>query len=93
MCSVYAIHHMDARSYRDRMRFRDRPTGDILVLMIAITVCSSVLASGVVIAIVMIKNPTADLTVWISRITGTVNTMIGLLAGFLAGRQSREKEE
>lgn len=69
-----------------------RSTSDILVLMIAITVCASVIASGVIISIIMIKDPHADLTVWISRITGTVNTMVGLLAGFLAGKQSRETE-
>jgi len=72
-------------------KFLDRPTSDILVLMIATTVCTSVVASGIVIAIIEIRDPGADLTVWISRITGTVNTMIGLLAGFLAGKQSKDK--
>lgn len=70
------------------VKMGDRPTGDILVLMIAGTVCFSVLASGLVISIVSIKSPETDVTVWITRITGIMNTLVGLLAGFLAGRTS-----
>ena len=30
------------------------------------------------------------MSLWVSRITGILNTMIGLLAGFLAGRTDRD---
>lgn len=73
------------------MRFRDRPTGEILVLSITATVCFGVLASGVLVALVVLKDPHADVSIWVSRITGILNTMVGLLAGFLAGRTDREK--
>ena len=68
------------------MRFRDRPTGEVLVLTITFTVCFGVLASGMTVALIEIFHPGTDVTVWVTRITGIFNTMIGLLAGFLAGR-------
>ena len=68
------------------MRFRDRPTGEILVLCITFTVCFGVLASGMTIALISFFHPATDVSNWIARITGILNTMIGLLAGFLAGR-------
>jgi uncharacterized membrane protein HdeD (DUF308 family) len=67
-------------------RFQDRSTGDILILSITFTVCVSVMASGIVIALVSLLHPDKDVSVWISRITGIINTMIGVMAGFLAGR-------
>jgi hypothetical protein len=57
--------------------------------MIAGTVCIGVLASGLTIAVVSLVNPDVDVSHWIARITGTINTMVGLLAGFLAGKSSR----
>jgi hypothetical protein len=63
-----------------------KTTGEIMVLVITFTVCFGVLASGVTIAILAIFRPSIDITLWASRITGIMNTMIGLLAGFLAGR-------
>lgn len=70
------------------MNLQGRTTADILVLMIASTVCGSVIASGVVISIISLKAPGTDVTVWISRITGIMNTLVGLLAGYLAGRHT-----
>jgi hypothetical protein len=69
-----------------KMRLKDRPTGDLLVLMISGTVCFGVLASGAIIAMVVLFHPETDVSNWISRINGILNTMVGLLAGFLAGR-------
>lgn len=66
--------------------FGDRSTGDLLVLMIAGTVCASVLASGALVAILSLVHPETDVTLWINRVTAIINTLIGLLAGFLAGR-------
>jgi hypothetical protein len=79
-------------------RLRDRSTGDILVLMVAGTVCFSVVATGATIAVVEIVNSGTDTTSAVRAVTGIVNTLIGLLAGFLAGRtdlsmqQSRGQE-
>lgn len=67
-------------------RFRDRSTGDILVLMVAGTVCFAVLATGASIVVIEIVHPSTDTTSAIRGISGIINTLIGLLAGFLAGR-------
>jgi hypothetical protein len=67
-------------------RLRDRSTGDLLVLMVTMTVCFAILSSGAVIVIVEITNPKTDTEAGLRTITGIINTMIGLLAGFLAGK-------
>lgn len=64
----------------------DRPTGEILILIVTFTVCFGVLSSGFTVAMVAIFNPEADVSLWVARITGTFNTMLGVMAGFLAGR-------
>jgi hypothetical protein len=72
-------------------RLRDRPTGDILVLLVAGTVCFGVLASGLIIAVISLVHPETDVSNWIARVSAILNTMVGLLAGFLAGRNGREQ--
>jgi uncharacterized membrane protein HdeD (DUF308 family) len=57
-----------------------------MVIMIASTVCFGVIASGAIVAMVVLFRPQVDVSVWISRVTGILNTMVGLLAGYLAGR-------
>ncbi len=82
----------------DRGPLRSRSTTDLLILMIAATICFAVLAAGAAIAIVEIKNPNADTSVASKAIQDVLNTLIGLLAGFLAGRtqsvqESRQKKD
>jgi hypothetical protein len=67
-------------------RIRDRSTGDLLVLLVAGTVCFMVLSTGATIMIVEIIDSKTDTTSAVRQVTGIVNTLIGLLAGFLAGR-------
>ena len=78
---------------RSRRRSTKKPgfwatktVGEIMVLSITFTVCFGVLASGLTITTIAVFRPDVDITVWVSRITGLLNTMVGLLAGFLAGR-------
>lgn len=73
------------------LRLRERSVGEILVLMIAGTVCFSVLASGALVAVLSFFRPETDVTLWVTRVTSIVNTLIGLLAGFLAGRTEAEQ--
>lgn len=74
-----------------KRRFLDRPTGEILVLSITFTVCFGIIATGFMVGLIVLFRPGVDVSVWVSRITGILNTMVGLLAGFLAGRTDREK--
>jgi len=69
-----------------RRRFFDRGTTDILILMVPFTICSSVVVGGTAVLISEIVNPDSDTTRAIVLVSETINTLIGLLAGFLAGR-------
>jgi hypothetical protein len=65
---------------------RDRTTGDLLVLMIAGTVCVVVVGLATALIIVAFTRPEQDTAGAASAVGDVVNTLIGLLAGFLAGR-------
>jgi len=66
-------------------RFRDRPTGELMVLLIAATICTYILATMVVLLILAITTD-RDLSNPARNIADIINTLIGLLAGYLAGR-------
>jgi hypothetical protein len=61
--------------------------------MVAATVCIAILSSGAVIVIVEITNPETDTESGLRTITGIINTLIGLLAGFLAGKTGSTLED
>lgn len=64
-----------------------RSTGDWLVLMIAGTVCFSVIAGGAIVAALALFRPEVDTTKAINSIRDVIGTLLGLVSGFLAGRQ------
>lgn len=82
--------HFETTRYR---RLRDRPTGDLLVLMIAGTVCFVVLGSGFTALVIEVINPDVDTAPIIRQVSDIVSTLIGLLAGFLAGRTDANASE
>lgn len=61
-----------------------RSTTDLLLLMIAGTVCASVMVSMVTVVIQTFINP--DNKGGFAAVADILNTLISLLAGFLAGR-------
>lgn len=71
---------------------RRRSTTDLLILMIAGTICFGVLAAGATIATIEIKNPGADTSTAYKSVQDVINTLIGLLAGFLAGRTESARQ-
>lgn len=68
-----------------------RSTGDLLVLLIAMTICAVVLFSGATVAVLAIFRPDLDTGAVVGTISDVINTLIGLLAGFLAGRNDALK--
>lgn len=70
------------------LRLRDRSTSDLLLLMVAGTVCAYVIVLGSVLALLAFFTD-RDLSNAARNISDIVNTLIGLLAGFLAGRTER----
>jgi hypothetical protein len=67
-------------------KVRDRTTGDLLVLMIAGTVCGVVLLVSLSLIVEAWVHPEADTSGASAAIGDVINTLVGLLAGFLAGR-------
>lgn len=67
----------------------NRSTSDLLVLLIAGTVCAAILVTVIGLGVAEFFHPEQDTTKVAGAIINVINTMIGLLAGFLAGRTRR----
>lgn len=65
---------------------RNRTTGELLVLLVGVTVCGYVVCVGTALILLAFFHPNADATAAFRSITSIINTLVGLLAGFLAGR-------
>jgi hypothetical protein len=63
-----------------------RSTGDLLVMIIAITVCGFVFSTEIAIVVLAFTNPAFDTSAAGRVVSDLINTLLGLLAGFLAGR-------
>jgi hypothetical protein len=66
------------------MKLNDRPTADLIVLALTLLIC--VVVFGVMISSVILElngKDTGDGVTWVARI---INTMVGGLFGYLAGR-------
>jgi hypothetical protein len=68
----------------------DRSTTDLLLLMIGGTICACIiLVGGAVFVLELRGNDASKLA---GNLTDVVNTLVGLLAGFLAGRTDRKRK-
>ena len=70
-----------------------RSVGDILVLVLSFTVCGMVVFAGIAVLILVLTRPGVDVAPVARGIGDVINTMIGLLAGFLAGRTDKVHAE
>ncbi len=69
-----------------RAKLWERSTGDVLVLIITLTICAGVASVGLSVIVLSFVYPDRDNAVAVRFVTSVVSTLIGLLAGFLAGR-------
>jgi hypothetical protein len=67
-------------------RLRDRPLRELLILMIAGTVCVAVLGAGIYVLVVEIVDPDEDLSTFYSAMFGLLGSLLSVVAGFLAGQ-------
>ena len=67
------------------MKFPDRPTSEVLIIAITFTVCGYIIVNAVLIVIVGLFTE-RDLAGPARNLADIINTLIGLLAGYLAGR-------
>jgi hypothetical protein len=70
----------------ERKRLGDRPTPDLVVVLLTICVVFVVVFSLVGAVVLRIVEPTTDLTNIAKSIAGITNTLIGAVVGYLAGR-------
>jgi hypothetical protein len=69
----------------------DRPTTDLLILIIAGTICAAILLGIVGVFVVEVANPNTDLAKLAGNLNDVISTLVGLLAGWLAGRTERTR--
>ena len=69
-----------------------RSTADMLVLFIAGTICVAILIATVGVFLLQAYKPNANLTGLVGNLNDVINTMLGLMAGFLAGRQGNRRK-
>lgn len=72
--------------------FAQRSTTDLLVLLIASTICAAVLLTGATLGLLQILRPSVDTTGLSGNLFDVITTLIGLLAGFLAGRTDKQTQ-
>lgn len=69
-------------------RLRDRPTPDLIVIGLAVVLGFSIISWTVGALVLRIVDPDANLDKVAARLADVVNTLIGAIFGFLAGRRT-----
>ena len=72
-------------------RLRDRTTSDLLVLMIAGTICGSILVFGGSLILDSFIHPESSNAAGFAVVLDVMQMLISLLAGFIAGRTDNTK--
>lgn len=75
------------------MGLTERSTSDLLILLVASTICFTVCAAGVGIFVLALAYPERDLAGVVSALAYILNTLLGLLAGYFIGVGRRHKIE
>jgi hypothetical protein len=74
------------------MGLGDRPTTDLLILLIGGTICAGILLGIVGVVVVEVVNPqSTDLAKLAGNLNDVISTLVGLLAGWLAGRTEKAR--
>jgi hypothetical protein len=65
---------------------RDRPTADLIVLVLALVVAVVVIFCTVFVLVIAVTHPTSNVGEAFKRVVELCNSLIALLVGFVAGR-------
>jgi hypothetical protein len=63
-----------------------------MLLMVAGTICMAIIIAIVSIGVIEVVHPETDTNEAAIALGAVLNTLVGLLAGYLAGRTQRQKE-
>jgi len=66
----------------------DRPTRDVVVLMVTATLCAVLLLAGAGLATVVVLHPESDVSDAAGRLWHGVTILLGVVAGYLGGRRA-----
>lgn len=69
---------------------KGRSVGEIIVIFIAGTVCLSILLALVALFVIETVNPEENTAPAFSALADIIGTLLGLMAGYLAGRTHRD---
>jgi len=67
-----------------------RPAGEVVVIWLTITVCTVLVLFVVEVAVALIWFPHLDLSAAARTVAGIINTVVGAIVGWLAGRNSKQ---
>lgn len=71
------------------MSLGDRPTTEIVLLILAVTIALTLLLTGAGIFILSLLQPERDQTVAVSALGNVIGAVLGAVLGYLAGRGQR----
>lgn len=77
------------RDGHGRRWLADRSTGDLLMLMLAGTLCVAVLGTAAAAVLAELLHPDQDTASVVAAVGDVLGTFLGLVAGYLAGRTDR----
>ena len=72
---------------RRRSGFWNRPTSDVIVLILTFTVCFVIIADLVFLIFLSLHQPDKDLGEFSRNVGDIVNVLIGAVVGYLAGNK------
>lgn len=70
-----------------------RPLGDLLVLIVVITICLAVLLAAGGLAVAELLNTDTDTSASFAALAGVLSSLLALVAGYLAGRTERRRRD
>ena len=73
------------------MGFTDKPTGELVVLMLTATACLFVLFAGAGLTYLAVARPSEDITGAVAQLEAAVTALVGGIFGYLGGRSVRRR--
>lgn len=70
---------------------RGRATTDLMILMVSGTICCAIIIAIISIGVIEVVHPETDTNDAAIALGAVLNTLVGLLAGYLAGRTQRQQ--